>query len=58
MDGFDGGLITEEVAMGWMAEAVDAASLLLGVQPTLAGVIEIIKGPVAFEDALLQGAAD
>jgi hypothetical protein len=58
LDGFGGGLITEQVAMGWVGDALNAAGLLLGVEPALAWFVEIVKGPVAGIDAVLQGAAD
>jgi hypothetical protein len=58
LDGFGGGLITEQIAMGWVGDAVNAASLLLGIEPALAWFVEIVKGPVAGVDAVLQGAAD
>jgi hypothetical protein len=37
---------------------VNAAGLLLCVEPALAWFVEIVKGPVAGIDAVLQGAAD
>jgi hypothetical protein len=58
LDGFGGGLITEQVAMGRVGNALDAAGLLLGVEPALAWFVEIVKGPVAGIDTVLQGAAD
>jgi hypothetical protein len=58
LDGFGGGLITEQVAMGRMGDAVNATGLLLCVEPALAWFVEIVKGPVAGIDAVLQGAAD
>jgi hypothetical protein len=58
LDGFGGGLITEQVAMGLLSDALNAAGLLLGVDPALAWFVEVVKGPVAGIDAVLQGAAD
>jgi len=58
LDGFGGGVITEQVAMGWVGDAVNAAGLLLGVKPALAWFVEIVKGPVTGIDAVLEGAAD
>jgi hypothetical protein len=58
LDGFGGGLITEEVAVGWVVKTVDAVGLHVLVHPALAWVVEIVKGPVAFEDSLLEGAAN
>jgi hypothetical protein len=58
LDGFGGGLITEQVAVGRMGNALDAAGLLLCVEPALAWFVKIVKGPVAGIDAVLEGAAD
>jgi hypothetical protein len=58
LDGFGGGLITEQVAMGWVGDAVNAASLLLCVEPALAWFVEVVKGPMACIDAVLEGAAN
>jgi hypothetical protein len=58
LDGFGGGLITEQVAMGWVGNALNASGLLLCVDPALARLVKIVKAPMAGIDAVLQGAAD
>lgn len=58
LDGFCGIWFTDEVDEGRMGEAVDAFGLLVGIGPALAGLIEIVKGPMTGLDATQEDLAN
>lgn len=54
MDAFGGGCdwITDEVAVWWMGEAVDANGIMLCHEPTFGRLVEVCDGPVTSLDAV------
>lgn len=58
LDSFGGDVVTEEVAVGRMGEAVDALGLLLGIGPALTGLVKVVKGPMTGSEAALKGEAN